>query len=303
MLRMKDEKLVSLTMVGKTHPRIHQWKAGSFDFDLSRSGVVMGILNVTPDSFSDGGIYLRVEDAIESAIRMAHAGAGIIDIGGESTRPGAAAVSLKEELLRVVPVVQEVRAACRGVAVSVDTSKSDVARACIREGADIVNDVTGLCGDPRMAEVVAACDAGLVIMHMQGDPRNMQKAPVYGDVVEEVGDYLSRQLAFAEAAGVARDRVVVDPGIGFGKSLDHNLALLRAIPQLLDHIGRPVLIGVSRKSMFAALLGAKAVEERLWPTVATTCLARELGARIHRVHDIAENVQALKMTEAILSGG
>ena len=167
----------------------------------------------------------------------------------------------------------------------------------------IVNDVTGLCGDPRMAEVVAACDAGLVIMHMQGDPRNMQKAPVYGDVVEEVGDYLSRQLAFAEAAGVARDRVVVDPGIGFGKSLDHNLALLRAIPQLLDHIGRPVLIGVSRKSMFAALLGAKAVEERLWPTVATTCLARELGARIHRVHDIAENVQALKMTEAILSGG
>lgn len=302
-LRTWATKLVSLTMVGKMHPEIHRWKAGRFEFDLIRSGLIMGILNVTPDSFSDGGRYFEVERAVKKALAMSRAGAAIVDIGGESTRPGADAVGVEEEMERVLPILRDSRLTRAGIALSVDTSKAVVAAACIREGADIVNDITGLRGDPRMIEAVAQSQAGLVIMHMQGKPRTMQVAPAYGDVVDEVGEFLERQLAVAEAAGVERERVVVDPGIGFGKTLDHNLALLRAIPELIERVRRPVLVGVSRKSMFAPLVGADSMQERLWPTVATTCLTRELGARIHRVHDVVENAQALKMTEALLSAG
>ncbi len=263
----------------------------------------MGIINVTPDSFSDGGRYVDVEKAVERARQMARDGAEIVDIGGESTRPGARPVEAEEEVRRVLPVVAGICQAGIKAAVSIDTSKAAVAEACIRQGVDIVNDISGLRGDARMMEVVAASHVGLVIMHMQGTPGSMQLAPSYSDVVDEVGAFLERQVAVAEAAGVERDRIVIDPGIGFGKSFEHNIALLRGLPELRARVGRPVLVGASRKSLFAALSGAELPECRLWPTVATTCLARELGAMVHRVHDVAQNVQALRMIEAMLIAG
>lgn len=258
----------------------------------------MGILNVTPDSFSDGGRHAGVAAALEHARRMIAGGAEIIDIGGESTRPGAAEVGVEDEISRTAPVVAALRAEWDGL-ISIDTMKAAVAAAALDAGADIVNDVSGLTADPAMIEICRAAGCGVVVMHMQGDPRTMQLAPRYDDVVAEVRAFFKERLATLTAAGIDPEAVCFDPGIGFGKSLEHNLALLRGLPEL-GASGRPLLLGVSRKSFIGRVLGSGDLADREWPTVALTAWAREAGARIHRVHDVTPNVQALRMVEAIL---
>lgn len=261
----------------------------------------MGILNTTPDSFSDGGEFVDAKLAVAQGIRMMDEGAAIIDIGGESTRPGAQPVNAADELARVLPVIDRLApaAAERGVLLSIDTMKAEVARQACEHGADIVNDVSGLRGDPDIAKIAAVSGAGVCIMHMQGEPRTMQTNPVYDDVVLEVREFFQRQLDFAIAAGMDAEQVVFDPGIGFGKSLEHNLQLLASVDRL-SVADRPILIGVSRKSMFAKLLGAE-IDERLPPTIAVTALTRAAGAPLHRVHDVAQNLAAMKTAEALLA--
>ena len=260
----------------------------------------MGILNVTPDSFSDGGRHGSLDRALEHARRMIGEGAEIIDVGGESTRPGAAEVTVDEEIARTRPVVAALRADWDGL-ISIDTMKAPVAAAALEAGADIVNDVSGLTADPAMAEVCAEGGCGVVVMHMQGDPRTMQLAPRYEDVVAEVRGFFEERLAALVAAGIDPEAICFDPGIGFGKSVEHNLALLRALPDL-GVGGRPLLLGVSRKSFIGKILGSTDLADRAWPTVAITARAREAGVMIHRVHDVKPNVEALRMTEAILHG-
>ena len=276
------------------------WKTPRHCFDLTHRGLIMGVLNVTPDSFSDGGRFLALENAVARARVMEVEGADIIDIGGESTRPGAQAVPAEEELRRVIPVVRAVREQTR-CAISVDTMKAAVAAAALEAGADIINDVSGLHADPDMAAVAARTGAGLVLMHMQGTPEHMQREPAYADVIAEIQASLRHSMNAARAAGVALESIALDPGIGFGKTLEHNLAILRD-PAAFTLEGRPVLLGVSRKSFIARILGPGDPAARKWPTVALTSLAREKGARILRVHDVRENVHALRMTEAILEG-
>lgn len=270
--------------------------------DLTRTGMIMGIVNVTPDSFSDGGRHASATAAIAHGIAQWQAGAAILDIGGESTRPGAADVPVAEELSRVLPVITGLRAALPSALLSIDTMKAEVASQALAAGADIINDVTGLTGDPLMPEVAAAAACGVVIMHMQGNPRTMQLAPEYRDVVAEVTAYLHQRMHALEAAGIPAIRMAFDPGIGFGKTPGHNLALLRALDSLAPH-GRPLLVGLSRKSFIGSVLGSPVMADRDWPTVALTSLARERGARVVRVHDVAPNHQALRMTEAILAAG
>ncbi|WP_226894621.1 dihydropteroate synthase [Luteolibacter marinus] len=261
----------------------------------------MGILNVTPDSFSDGGRHAGVEAALAHARRMIGEGAGIIDIGGESTRPGAEDVPAGEEIARTRPVVEALRAEWDGC-LSIDTMKAEVAAAALAAGADIVNDVSGLTADPAMAGLCAESGCGVVVMHMQGDPRTMQLAPHYEDVVGEVRGFFAERLDALTAAGIDPETLCFDPGIGFGKTVDHNLALLRALPDLAPH-DRPLLLGVSRKSFIGRVLGSTDLADRTWPTVAITAWAREAGVRIHRVHDVRPNAEALRMTEAILGAG
>jgi dihydropteroate synthase len=275
------------------------WRTSRRVFDLRERGVVMGILNVTPDSFSDGGRFAGTEAAVEHALRMVAEGAEIIDIGGESTRPGSEAVPLDEELRRVVPVIEKLRTLSE-VAISIDTSKAAVARAALEAGAEIVNDVTALSGDPAMSAVAAASGAGVVLMHMRGTPRTMQKDPSYDNVAREVKTYLASRLAAARADGIAPDRLAVDPGIGFGKTVQHNLELIASLGTFAD-LGCPVLLGASRKSFLATVADGAEPADRDAPTVALTSLGRELGARIFRVHAVRPNVQALRLTEAVLS--
>lgn len=279
----------------------HLWHAGSHALDLTRRGLVMGIVNVTPDSFSDGGRYADTGRAVEHALRLLEEGADILDIGGESTRPGAEPVPEAEELRRVIPVIQAVRTQTRAP-ISIDTMKAAVARAALDAGADIINDVTGLRGDPLMPRLAAECQAGLVIMHMIGTPRTMQARAGYEDVVAEVAAYFQERLESLEKNGISRQRVVLDPGFGFGKTLEHNLALMRALPRLAE-CGRPLLVGVSRKSMIARMLESDDLADRDWPTVALTSFSREQGARIVRVHDVRPSAQAMRMTEAVLHAG
>lgn len=274
------------------------WRIHGLDHDLTRRGKVMGIVNVTPDSFSDGGRYLDTGRAVEHALKLIEEGADILDIGGESTRPGADPVEESEELKRVLPVIRAVRSQTKAL-ISIDTMKASVARAALAAGADIINDVTGLRADPMMQRVAADTEAGLVVMHMIGTPRTMQKQPEYEDVVAEVQAYFSERLRILADLGIVPERVILDPGFGFGKTLDHNVALMQSLPQLAVQ-GRPVLVGVSRKSMISKLLETEAVEDRDWPTVALTSYSREQGARIVRVHDVRPNVEAMRMTEAIL---
>ncbi|MEN8693224.1 MAG: dihydropteroate synthase [Akkermansiaceae bacterium] len=258
----------------------------------------MGILNVTPDSFSDGGEFINPEKALEHAQQMIAEGAHIIDVGGESTRPGAAAVSVHDELARVLPVIESLRNKTE-VAISIDTSKAEVARAALIAGADIVNDVTGF----RAQEMIAVCqgsDCGMVVMHMQGTPRTMQKSPEYRDVVAEVHCFFEEKHRELMTHGIATERVVFDPGIGFGKTLEHNLTLLNALGDLVVE-GRPLLMGLSRKSFIAKLTGEDELASRAWPTVALTAFTRQNGAAIHRVHDIAENLHAIRMAESVSS--
>ena len=258
----------------------------------------MGVLNVTPDSFSDGGRFFAVEKAIEHGVRMAAEGANIIDIGGESTRPGAEPVAAGEELRRVIPVIERLRAKI-DVPVSIDTSKAEVARAAIHAGASVVNDVTGGRGDEGMLPLIAETKSAFIIMHMQGTPRTMQNRPQYEDVVSEVADFFRQQYARAIGCDIDPMAIAFDPGIGFGKTLDHNLELLAQLERLRAN-DRPLVVGVSRKSFLEKLANSPEMKDRLAPAVALTALLRIRGADVFRVHDVKENVSALRVTEAIL---
>jgi dihydropteroate synthase len=265
--------------------------------DLTNRAMVMGVLNVTPDSFSDGGKFFTPEAAIKHGIEMARSGADIVDVGGESTRPGARAISPNEETNRVLPVIEEL---ARSVLVhlSIDTSKAAVARAAIAAGASIINDVTGGRGDAAMLPLAAEKGVALIIMHMQGTPETMQANPTYHDVVSEVADFFRQQFAEAVRCGVDPMSIAFDPGIGFGKTLAHNLELLANLPRLRVE-NRPLVVGVSRKSFLGKISGLPA--DRLSATVALTSLLRTRGADVLRVHDVAQNASALRTTEAVLT--
>jgi dihydropteroate synthase len=257
---------------------------------------VMGVVNVTPDSFSDGGVHLDAEIAASAARRMVDDGAAIADVGGESTRPGSEGVSVEEELRRVVPVLERLE----GVPVSIDTAKAEVARSALELGAELVNDVTALRGDPRMAEVVAESGAYVCLMHMQGEPRTMQANPTYDDVVADVAAFLEERLRFAVDAGIAEQLICLDPGIGFGKTVEQNFELVRRLPELTG-LGRPVLVGFSRKSSLGRILGDRdATTGPLSASVAAAVTAYERGATILRVHDVREHVEALRVAAAVV---
>ena len=275
-----------------------QWKISGRVFDLSRHGLIMGVLNVTPDSFSDGGKFFAVEKAVEHGLTMTGEGAQIIDVGGESTRPGAEPVAVEEELRRVVPVIEKLRAKI-DIVISIDTSKAQVARAAIGAGASIVNDVTGGRGDREMMPFVAEIKAAFIIMHMQGNPRTMQSDPRYVDVVSEVADFFRQQYACALDCGIDPMAIAFDPGIGFGKTLEHNLELLAQLERIRVH-ERPLVVGVSCKSFLAKLTGSSGMNDQLASTVTLTSVLRTRGADVFRVHDVKENVNALRVTEAIL---
>jgi dihydropteroate synthase len=252
---------------------------------------VMGVVNVTPDSFSDGGLYIDAGAAIAHGLDLEAEGAAILDIGGESTRPGAQPVDAAAELERVLPVIQGLRERGVQARISIDTSKAPVAAAALDAGASLVNDVTALRGDPEMAELVAARGAECCLMHMLGEPRTMQDDPRYDDVVSDVKAFLEGRMAFATAAGVAEEKILLDPGIGFGKTVEHNLELLARLDELVA-LGRPVVIGTSRKSFLGRVTG-RPVENRLAASIATNVLAYERGARVFRVHDVAPVRDAL----------
>jgi dihydropteroate synthase len=258
--------------------------------------LLMGVVNVTPDSFSDGGLYLDADAAIAHGEELVRDGAEILDVGGESTRPGAEAVDEAEERRRTEPVVAALAAAGREV--SIDTSKLAVAEAALDAGASIVNDVTALRGDPEIGALCADRGAGLILMHMQGDPRTMQDDPRYDEVVDDVRSFLAERLEAALAAGVAEERIWLDPGIGFGKNLDHNLELLRRLGELRS-LGRPLVVGASRKSFIGRIDGSE-VGERVGGTIAASILAAAEGADVLRVHDVAEVAQAARVAAAIL---
>jgi dihydropteroate synthase len=274
------------------------WRTKNREFDLSRGPLVMGIVNVTLDSFSDGGKCLDPRAAVEHALRFEAEGADIIDIGGESTRPGAEPVEAEEEMARVLPVIWKLESSVK-CALSIDTSKAEVAEAALEAGAEIVNDVAGL-RDPRMAAVAAKAGAGLVIMHMRGEPRTMQDAPAYENVTADIREFFRQSFDRAIACGMTPEQIAFDPGIGFGKTADHNLTLIRSVAELRVE-NRPLVLGASRKSFLAKITGAREMQERLGPTLAVTALARAHGVNIFRVHDVLENVRVLKITEAILN--
>jgi dihydropteroate synthase len=274
------------------------WQTPKRTFDLSSQGLIMGILNVTADSFSDGGEFLNLEQAMAHAEQMANEGAQIIDVGGESTRPGAEPVPEAEEMRRVLPIIQRLAGDAR-FAISIDTMKPAVARAAMEAGAQIVNDVTGL-RSAEMRAVVAETRAAAIAMHMQGTPRTMQLVPTYTDVVGEIRESFRQTFDTCIRSAIDPMCLAFDPGIGFGKTVEHNLALLRN----LDSVGvegRPLVLGVSRKSFLGRVLGSSEMEDREWPTVALTSYGRSRGARVFRVHNVKPNVEALRMTEAILN--
>jgi dihydropteroate synthase len=258
---------------------------------------VMGVVNVTPDSFSDGGVNFDPDVAVATAKRLLAEGAAIVDVGGESTRPGAEPVSADEELRRVVPVLESLE----GSPVSIDTAKSEVAARALELGAELVNDVTALRGDPELAGVVAEHDAYLCLMHMQGEPRTMQADPRYEDVVSEVVRFLEDRLAFAVSQGIREESICLDPGIGFGKTVEHNFELLRRLEELTA-LGRPVLVGISRKSSLGKIMGdPEATTGTIAASVGAAVLAYERGASIFRVHDVREHVEALTAARVIVS--
>jgi dihydropteroate synthase len=269
--------------------------------EVSRSGLIMGILNVTPDSFADGGRFLEQEAAFRHAERLVAEGAAILDIGGESSRPGSDPVALEEELRRVIPVLARIRALFPSLILSIDTYKAETARQALAAGADIINDISALRNDPEMIDVVKNSDTGVILMHMRGTPKTMQVDPQYNDVVAEVLAFLSERLEGLVRAGVDPCRIAIDPGFGFGKRLRHNIKLIEGLDRFLV-LGRPIVVGISRKSMIAQMLGDPKLQsdDRLWPTVALTSFLRVKGARVFRVHDVRPNFEALRMTESIL---
>ncbi len=270
-------------------------------FDLSKPRV-MGILNVTPDSFSDGGRYTQLDAALYQAEQMCLQGASILDIGGESTRPGAAVVSVNEELDRVIPVIEKLKDI--DIPISIDTSKPEVMREAVAAGADLINDVTALSAEHAI-KTAADLNVPVCLMHMQGQPENMQQAPAYQDVVADVAAYLQARVAACEQAGIDRQRILIDPGFGFGKTTEHNLLLLKHLPSL-GQIGLPLLVGLSRKTSIGAILSDQpdqpaAVDQRLFGSIAAATIAAYLGASILRVHDVAATVDALKIVSALAS--
>jgi dihydropteroate synthase len=276
------------------------WRCGEHHIELGGRTIVMGVLNVTPDSFSDGGRFLEVDAAVQRALQLRAEGADIVDVGGESTRPGAASVPVEEELRRVVPVVERLHAEAPDLVVSVDTRTASVAGAAIDAGAAVVNDVAA-GRDPRMLETVASSGAGYVVMHMLGDPATMQTDPHYDDVVEQVRTFLDDRLRAADEAGIGRDRLCVDPGIGFGKTVDHNLVLLRDIDRILD-LGVPVLVGPSRKRFIGTLTGADDPTDRVEGTAAAVAWLAARGTHVVRVHDVKEMSRVVRVVDAIRRG-
>jgi dihydropteroate synthase len=274
------------------------WKVAGREIDLSQRGMIMGVLNVTPDSFSDGGEFFSAKAAIEHGEQMAGEGAHFIDVGGESTRPGAEPTLANEELRRVLPVIEELRKKIPSF-ISIDTSKSEVARAALDAGASIINDVTGGRGDAQMFSTAAERNAALIIMHMQGEPRTMQLNPHYDDVVLEVVEFFRQRYARALQFGIDPMAIAFDPGIGFGKTLEHNLKLLGNLERLRVH-DRPLVVGVSRKGFLGKIMESKEMSDRLAPTIGLTALLRARGANILRVHDVRSNVAALRTADAIL---
>jgi dihydropteroate synthase len=276
------------------------WRVGERVFDCSERTLVMGILNVTPDSFSDGGRFLDRATAVAHATRMVDDGADFLDVGGESTRPGSTSVSADEELERVHPVIERLAELHPAIPISIDTRKADVAAEALDAGATIVNDVSG-GADPAMFDVVRDREAAVVLMHMRGDPATMQEAPHYDDVVGEVHEYLRQRIEAAELAGIDPERIAIDPGIGFGKDLDHNLELMHGVDTLLD-LGRPVMVGPSRKRFIGTILDLPE-EERVEGTVGAVVWMVARGAHLGRVHDVKEVVRAVRVADAIARGG
>lgn len=274
------------------------WRCGGTTVRCGERTLLMGILNVTPDSFADGGRYGSAASAVDAGLRMVEEGADILDVGGESTRPGAEPVAEDEEIRRVVPVIEGLASA--GVPISIDTRKAGVARAALAAGASIVNDVSG-ARDPEMFETVAACGAGLVLMHMRGDPRDMQVSPEYGDVVSEVRTYLNERVESAIFAGITADRIAIDPGIGFGKTLEHNLSLLRNLSSF-SGLRCPIVVGPSRKRFIGAVLDDAPVEDRLEGTAGAVAWLAAIGADIVRVHDVREMSRVVRVVDAITRG-
>ena len=272
-------------------------RARQFEFTFPRPALVMGIINVTPDSFSNGGQFSDPKAAIAHALKLVREGAEILDVGGESTRPRAVPVEESEELRRVIPVIEELAHKVK-VPISIDTLKPEVARAALKTGASIVNDVAANREDEEMWRLAADAQAGYVCVHMQGTPQTMQTNPVYNDVVKEVGNFFSDRIQRLNRCGISREQIILDAGIGFGKTLEHNLQLLGALRKF-TRLECPLLLGASRKSFIGKLLGAE-LPSRLPASLACACLAREAGVQIIRAHDVAETVQAIRMTEAIL---
>lgn len=271
-----------------------------YRLDLSQKTYVMGVLNITPDSFSDGGCFLDSEDAYQRALQIEKEGADIIDIGGESTRPGSLGVSAELELKRVTPVLKRLKKRLK-IPISIDTTKAEVAEAALEEGASIVNDVSGLRGDEKIASVCASYSAGLVLMHMKGNPRTMQRHPAYKNLLKEVRLYLEKAIKVARAYGVKKEYIIIDPGIGFGKTLKHNLEIIKEL-SFFKRLGFPLLIGLSRKSFIGKILDLKP-EQRLLPTVCANAVAIYNGADIIRVHDVKEAVMAARMVDAVTKVG
>jgi len=278
----------------------YNWKCRSRTLALGERTLVMGILNVTPDSFSDGGDFLDPDTAVAHALEMVAQGADIIDIGGESTRPGAAPVSEAEEIRRTVPIIARIRAQS-DIPLSIDTMKAGVAAEAIAAGADIINDVSALEAEDRMVEVAAQNRAGVILMHMKGTPRTMQDNPVYENVVEDVCNYLRSRIDFAEQHGVARDRIIIDPGIGFGKTLEHNLVLLRELPAL-SALNVPLLVGASRKRFIGLITGRENPEDRRAGSLGAAAWAVANGAHILRVHDVLDTCDVCRMLDTFISG-
>lgn len=273
------------------------WRIGDRTFDCSERTLVIGILNVTPDSFSDGGAFLSERAAIDHGVALVEHGADVVDVGGESTRPGSDPVSVQEELRRVLPVIDQLATQIPGVPISIDTRKAEVAARALGAGAAIVNDVSA-GADPDMFDVVREHASALVLMHMKGDPKTMQEAPYYEDVVGEVHEYLRERIESAEFAGIEADRIAIDPGIGFGKNLRHNLTLMRRVDAFLD-LGRPVLVGPSRKRFIGELLDLPA-DERVEGTAGAVAWMVARGVHVVRVHDVREITRAVRIVDAIV---
>jgi dihydropteroate synthase len=271
-------------------------------FEWGERTYLMAVLNVTPDSFSDGGRFNSVAKACAQALRMVKAGADIVDVGGESARPGAQPVSLEEELLRVLPVIQGIREQLGKVPISIDTTKAAVARAAVMSGAGLVNDISGGTFDPEMLETVAALNVPICLMHMRGTPDTMQQLTDYQDVTQEVGDALQERVAAAISAGIAPEHILIDPGIGFAKTAAQSMELLRNLRGLRDRLGLPMLVGVSRKSFIGHVLDRPNPQDRLWGTAAACCVAIERGADLLRVHDVAEMTDVRRFMDALVYG-